>query len=320
MKSNEIKLDDYVILKNNMTSSNIDSIIESHKKLIGKKVNVNKPAINNCGIEALMYLLTLDWGRNIVYQYNDASKDFMKSKYLSNYIKYELKKMLVKMNYYADSDKYCNDKIKKLLNSNKTLSDMTEEEIKYLFSHVKESISNFEVPNKVDTKIANCFNELLYKLDGEGIKSLLKDDEFIEKSSLVSHILLTSGLSNRSKYYSGRGVNFIDLDQRNLLEIFKKLLKIDINYAISFVNMVMELKTLSATEFIESFELLAKENFDLNNYRAHKNYELVEYDNDDIMGTNIMKNYFLTDVKDILEGINPKLNSKIEYGYIYRRR
>lgn len=342
MRYNKIKIEDFNYLKRHMDSSDVDYIIECHKKLIGKKTEDNHSKINNCGIEAIRYLLNVDWGRSIVYKYDDGAIDFMKSRYLSNYIKHELKKMLGKMNYYAKNDDFYNDNIKKLLNSDKILNEMSEEEIKFIFNHLKYCMSNIEVKYNIDTKIVECFNLLLYKLDGKGVTSLLKDDNYINKTSLANHILLTSGLNDRSSFYSGRGVNYSDLSDKHLLEIFRKLIKIDLNYAINFVNMIMDMKTLGATEFIDSFKELAQNNFSLDDLRIKrcnisldgihsKARDVVayasiinSYNKEDeyyqIRQSDRMKSSFLSYVRTILEKINPRLNEEIQSGYIYRRR
>ena len=343
MKNNEIKMGHFEFLKGYMNSSCINYIIESHKELIGKKAKDKYTEINDCGVEMIRHLLNRDWGRSIVYEYSDAAKNFMNSKYLSNYIKHELKKMLGKMNYYAKTNDYYNDDMKKLLNSNKTLNEMDENEIKYIFNHLKFCMYNKELKLYVDTKIVECFNLLLYKLDGKGINSLLKDDNYINKTSLANHILLTSGLSERASFYSGRGVNYGDLSDKHLLEIFRKLIKLDLNYAVNFVKMVMEMKTLGATEFINSFKDLVNHNFNFEESKTNdKNISLDDvhgearnivafasilssYNKEDedyqIRQSDRMKGSFLFYVKSILEEINPKLSEEIKnIGYVYRRR
>lgn len=59
----------------------------------------------------------------------------------------------------------------------------------------------------------------------------------------------------------GRGVKECDLNANNLEEIFNKLCVLDKDYALEFVKMVYSMKTLGATEFIESFYLFAMNNF-----------------------------------------------------------
>lgn len=342
MKFNEIKMDDFNYLKRNMDSSDINYIIDCHKKLIGKKAQDKYSKINDCGVDAIRYLLKIDWGRSIVYKYSNGTIDFMKSRYLSNYIKHKLKKMLGEMDSYAKNNEFYNDIMKKLLNSNKVLNDMSEEEIKYIFGHLKYCMSKREVTYNVDTKIVECFNLLLYKLDGKGIVSLLKDNNYINKITLANHILLTSGLNDRASFYSGRGVNYSDLSDKHLLEIFRKLIKIDLNYGVNFVNMIMDMKTLGATEFIETFKEFAKNNFNLENfYIKQSNISLEDVHGEarnivafasiissrnkedeyyQIRQSERMKSSFLFYVRSILEDINPRLNDEIQAGYVYRRR
>ena len=96
MNFNEVTLERYYNLQRYINSCNINDIIEAHKELKGKNAKDEITRINDCGIKFIYELLMVDWGRSIVYEYSDAAKDFMNSKYLSNYIKYELKKCYVK--------------------------------------------------------------------------------------------------------------------------------------------------------------------------------------------------------------------------------
>lgn len=342
MRNNEITLDKFYNLKRYINAYNINDIIDAHKKLIGKNAKDETTRINDCGIKFIYELLMVDWGRSFVYEYTDAAKDFMNSKYLSNYIKHELKKMLGKMNYYTKSNDFYNEIMKKLLNSNKAFNDMNKNEIKYLYFHLKKCMSNKEITSKVDTRIARCFNLLLYKLNGEGVKSLLKDEECISKSKLANHILLTSGLNDRASYYSGRGVNYSDLSDKHLTEIFIKLSRIDINYAINFMNMVIDMKTLGATEFINSFKELVKNNFNIMDTKLTNNNvslddvhgetrDVVAFlsiissrDKDDeeyqILQSDRMKRAFLIDIKNMMKKSNLKLYKKIENTYICGNR
>ena len=341
MKYNEIKMEEFDNLKIKMNGKNINNIIEIHKKLIGKKAKDKYFEINDCGLKALWYLLNIDWGRSIVFQYNSGAIDFIKSKYLSDYIKNELKTMLGKMNYYSKTNDYYNDNMKNLLNSNKSLNEMSEEEIKYIYNHLKKCMYNKNLTSNIDTTIVSCFKLLLYKLDGKGIASLLKDDNFITKTTLADHILLTTGLNNRSSYYSGRGVNNRDLSNKNLTEIFRKLIKIDFNYGVNFIKMIMEMKTLGATEFIDSFKELAENNFNFEDVKIkNSNISLDNvYDEDrnvvaimsilssnkEDMGyqihlSNQMKRAFLNDIRVVLKEINPEMSEIIQKKYINRIR
>lgn len=267
LNKKEITMEKYGYLKGYIGAGKEEYIIEAHKELIGKTCKDEYSEIKDCGMEFIRKLLTNDWGRSIVYEYSEGAKNFMQSKYLSNYLKHNLKKMLGEMNFTSQEKIFYPDEMIRLLNSSKTLNEMTEEEIKYIFNHLKMCMSNKIIKNSVDTKVVKCFNLLLYKLNGKGAVALLKDYNYITKSELANHILLTSGLTDRASYYSGRGVNYSDLSDRNLVAIFKKLMVIDINYALNFVEMVLSMKTIGATEFINSFKDLAENNF---NYDALK--------------------------------------------------
>ena len=83
----------------------------------------------------------------------------------------------------------------------------------------------------------------------------------VDNKNLAKDILSKSGLNSRASFYSGRGVNCGDLNDKNLFLIFQELLKLDSNYAVEFVEVVMQMKTLGATEFINSFMNFAMNGF-----------------------------------------------------------
>ena len=135
---------------------------------------------------------------------------------------------------------------------------MSAEELSGIYS----SIRNFYRESEQETSnIAGSIMSFLYKLNGKGVVSFIKNN--VNNQDLASHILLTSGLNDRASYYSGRGVNYGDLNEKNLIAIFGKLLKLDQSYATEFVEMVKQMKTLGATEFINSFMNFADSGFKL---------------------------------------------------------
>ena len=137
------------------------------------------------------------------------------------------------------------------------ISEMTEEEIKLINRAIDNYYNNPKRPKK--SSIIGYFTTYLYKLEGEGVALYIKNN--IDNDDIARHILDNSGLNHRSSGYSGRGLNCGDMNTDKLVVIFNKLLAIDSNYALSFVKMVLHMKTLGATEFIESFKRLAARGF-----------------------------------------------------------
>lgn len=240
--------------------SSIDSmtsdkqLIEAHKKLIGKTCKDDCYEIKDCGVQYIYKFLSRDWGRSLVCRYSNGAEKFMHSKYLSDYFKASIRKLL--------STETLSDEVKDAINSDKLFNDMSEEELSVICSAVQNFYKKIE---QRPVNIASSIMLYLYKLDGEGVISFIKNN--VDRRELASHILRTCGLNDRASYYSGRGVNHSDLSEKNLIAIFKKLLKLDKNYAIEFVKMIKQMKTLGATEFINSFMNFATNDFKSNNLK-----------------------------------------------------
>lgn len=263
----KISMDEYKEIRSRIDSmTSEEELIENHKKLIDRTCKSDYWEVKDCGIEFIDEFLSRDSGRTIVYHYSKGAEKFMKSEYLSNYFKQRLKNMFVEMDHVAGIKCLFTPNMEKLLNNPKTINEMTEEEIKYIYTKLKQYTSSNNrykeiMVEKIDYKTANCFRKLLYKLDGDGVVACIKDDNYVSKRQLADELLDTSGLNSRASYYSGRGVNYGDLNDENLVAIFNKLLKLDIDYATNFVDMVQKMETLGATEFIDTFINFANNHF-----------------------------------------------------------
>ncbi len=246
----EISMDNYRKIESGIDSMiNTEELIETHKQLVGNSSKSDYYEVKDCGVEFIKNLLSRDWGRTIVYHYSQGAQDFIHSKYLSDYFKNSIKELLL--------DEDLSDEVLSILNSDKVVNDMSDAEILLIHSAIKDfyhKSTNYEKDN-----VANYFMSFLYKLNGKGVASYIKNN--VNNNDLASHILTTSGLNDRASYYSGRGVNYGDLSDKNLEEIFRKLLKIDLDYAMNFIDMVRQMKTLGATEFINSFMRFASNDF-----------------------------------------------------------
>lgn len=252
----EMNIDDYEKIESMIDSMTTEEeLIETHRKLVGKTCKCDYYEIKDCGVEFIRKFLLRDWGRTIIYHYSQGAEKFMQSKYLSDYFKTSIKELL--------SSQELSDEIINTLNSDKLINDMSEEELKCIYSSIDDFYKN---SYKKIVNIAGSILSFLYKLNGNGVVSFIKNN--ISNNALASHILLTSGLNDRASYYSGRGVNYGDLNEKNLIAIFGKLLKLDPSYATEFVEMVKQMKTLGATEFINSFMNFANNGFKLENLKT----------------------------------------------------
>lgn len=306
-----------------------ERIIEDHKKLCGTSCKDND--VEDCGVAFLEHFLSYDWGRSKVYNYSKEAEEFLQSEYLSNYFKERLKSMFEEMDKTAGGEYLYTPEMAAILNSSKTINEMDENEINYIFFCLKIYVADnnkykYKYKSIMGKKIYYTFQQLLYKLNGEGVLSFIKNS--IGSRGLAVQLLKTSGLSDRASYYSGRGVNDGDLNENNLVSIFNKLLKLDIAYATNFVEMVHKMKTLGATEFITTFI-----NFAINGFKTESliiEDSNISFDgfygpardtvafisilssmsrgnNQDyqIMASEQMKNSFMSRIRPILQSINP---------------
>jgi len=225
----------------------------AHEKLINKKSVNGSYEIKDCAVNFIEAFFNLEWGRSYVFLYTNGAKKFIHSKYLSDYFKNSIKSLLT----CEDEVEAEENKLHIILNGDKLINDMTLDELQLLY----DSITAFykSVDGDVAPNIASSFVTFLYKLDGKAVQQFIKKN--IDNNELAKQILLTSGLHYSGSYYSGRGVNLGDLNSTNLISIFEKLFKLDINYAYMFVKMIKNMKTLGATEVINSFYNLASNEF-----------------------------------------------------------
>ena len=78
----------------------------------------------------------------------------------------------------------------------------------------------------------------------------------------TKEIVRSVGITDLPEYYSGRGVNFNDLNADKLYAIYKKIREsIGDKQANAFVTLVQQLKILTASNFLECLYVLENNNW-----------------------------------------------------------
>ena len=180
---------------------------------------------------------------------------FIKSKYLSNY----MKKNLIELSTY--SRKCFSDKAIEALNSNKDFKDMSPEEIKeiyYSYDRYYEHRRN-EAPD-LPSNMGAYFNKLLLNLKNEGVKELILENDDL-REYYVEYLFFSNNIIHMASFYSGLGVRSSDLNYKHLSSFYYQLKRISDKWAKEFVKLVQGIDILGASQFINAFDKFAKDGF-----------------------------------------------------------
>lgn len=281
MEDNIITYSDlHNIICKEMQKMSLIKLIETHKDLCKKSFVNSDNKLINCGSYFYFSILLMCYDEGFREYVADG---FFKSKHVSEYVKKGIRAELEKKNVI--------DNAIDLLKSDKLLNDMSCSELSSIYSVMNDNgISTYE------------FLQTLFRLDGNGVKEFITKKEF--NSELSSYILQSSGLSDRSSLYSGRGVNIGDLNSDKLLRMHAKLRRINPNYLVSFYDLIDSMPTLGATEFIESFQNFARRGFEFDEKDVSiDNYSLNRLCNDERYAVNLI-NVFMA-----LSASNPDYTS-----------
>ena len=206
---------------------NLDSLIDLHKELIAASTDKK-----DYGYEAIEKML--EGGENSM---------FLRSSYVSDYFKNALKEIVSK----EDFTDYAIDAI----NSDKAISDMNAEELYAIYFGVSKYYSKPYDKNRKHN-VSYFFKKLLFNIPSIGVKDLIMSDVAI-RDSFARYLLTTNGINDRPSFYAGRGANGIDVTDKKLFGIFGDLDVFDDKWAQAFLEVVRDMETLGATEFINTF-------------------------------------------------------------------
>lgn len=229
-------------------------IIRVYQSLAGKSYQSEYLKIDDLGDRFIREFLERDHGKNKPYNYTKGGERFLQSKFLSEYFKSKINRLLMNNIILLLATSKSSVDVFSLIKSNKMFNQMTEAEI----SSIVEAVEIVEKHSKNGCN-SNLLFTYLYHLNGEGATSYIKNH--VSPSEFANQILATSGVHPVASYYSGRGVNLGDLSDSHLVSIFKKLLKYDVTYAYNFVEFVQKMNVLDATQFITCFKNFAQDGF-----------------------------------------------------------
>jgi len=230
-------------------SMNSDELIELYTSLINKNYINYSGNKSNCAIKFIYEILDCCWGKSIAVEFPKNYTRFINSPYFSNYIKKIVNEKVDMSNR--------TEMLQNIINSDKKLSELTEEE----FYEVNEALK--------EVGYSNLLTLLSFELDSKGAIEFLNNR--VDAYTVIRRIITTSGLSDRPEYYSGRGAMLCDLNSNMLYLIYKKLARLDLNKGLNMAKMTLQMETLGATEFLENLYSLAANNYDLEKIKLSSN-------------------------------------------------
>lgn len=279
--SDNMDYTEYEALYQRIFEMNCEKLIEIHKSLKGKIDNGIHTNLNY--YEYYMNrILEFNSGYSTIKEKSEELDKFIKSSYVSDYYKELVKNKL--------TDKEQSEVISNAINSERSFSEFTGEEFYAIYEALKELITaNGERDYTYNEIIALAFN-----LDSKGATDFLNNK--VSPLIIIKRIVNTSGVCSSPEYYSGRGAKLCDLNGKNLIEMYKKLAKLDVEKATAMAKMTMNMQTLGATEFLRSLYNLASNDYKLDDM------EMIE--NNIYLGNGTHEQVWIVGVASIASSIN----------------
>lgn len=271
-------------------------LIKRHKSLIEE----DKRNSTSSAVSLVAGILCEDYERTAPHSYKESEQEFLNSKYLSDYFKLSIKKMITEEIQIEGEDllkkliEERNILWNNILNSGEPATKKEENKLSKLDKEIQrikdEGITS--VSKKCVTILGNFIksDRTTKEMTEEEVKALFDAKQYKIRinSNIVDYFykymfkLDSPNISNYIKnniepyniashllYTSGlyarpaysSGVNYSYLSQEHLTLMFNKLYMVDKNYALEFVKMIKKLEVLDPNNFIRTFYALAKNNF-----------------------------------------------------------
>ncbi|MBR5662456.1 MAG: hypothetical protein IKX00_02250 [Bacilli bacterium] len=267
------------------------------------------------GQQILTNIVFKNVDKNFANDFSNAELEFVNSDCVCDYVKELMTKCLKADEDFNEEE----SEAIKLLQSEKTFNKMTADEIEKLVEELGNSRGFYYIPG--------LYQRYFFTIKGKGVNEYLLTK--VDKYDIAREFLQTSGLSTRAEYYAGLGVRYWDLEPNHLKSIYYKFLRLNPEAAVEFYKMVILMKTLGATEFIDTLYRFARNDFKTeglfiadNNvvsdsathtgmaigfFAALGNNQSID---DQVRLSNNMKYSFFSDISDSLSKIAPELFEK----------
>lgn len=183
-------------------------------------------------------------------EYSKAVSDFIKSDYLSDVFVDNLIYILKKSNE-------CGNLVNMLLG--KKINDLGFIELSVIYQELVNYYQE-DVEKKEKNNLAiSCLIPYLACLDGQGPKEFISN--YFDNIKLGNYIIYNSGLAYATALTDGKKVDKKNLNEYNLLSMYKKVLKFRPDASKEFVKLVNNTKNMNAAAFISNFKEFAENDF-----------------------------------------------------------
>ena len=217
------------------------------KRVVGKDSEIKYPA-------EVFLLKTIARTRRYP-EYISYVEDFIKSDYFASILKEDIYNMTCTLS--------CCSYVNVLLNTPMNFNQLSKEQLQLIENGIHAYFRFVGRNKEYFACISEIFKEYLFTLDGYGAIQYINDK--YNKNEMGNEILRHSGMVPNSEYYYGKGISVVYLNDSHLFSIYKKIEKYMPENKEEFVSFVMNMKCLSASNFVHHFKKFANNNFTCEN-------------------------------------------------------